>query len=156
MRKKFLAILLAILFISSSFIYAEGPKNEDLKPLYDKEENIELLNIEKEWQFEDKWYVNAPNGTATKTFSTDSNDKYLNCYFNNNSNVRVTVTLYKKSGWFGSYQEVNSMNVAAGSQDFFTINNPDSDVKYKIEVSNRTGDKILGVLRVRSYSTNEY
>lgn len=160
--KKYFAALMAIMMLFTmsvgNNVYAESVREIEHIIFVDDEDFNEGSNVtpfayEWEKEYKDGVFVKAPKGTASKEFKVESGDTRLNVWFDNDSDVSVKLTLFKKSGIFGSWSEVDSVTVPANDdKQIPTINNPDPDVKYKAEVSNTTGDKILGTLRIRSYA----
>lgn len=131
-----------IIFVDDeSLIENEGNEDSDITP----------FGYEHEKEYKDGWIIKAPEGSTSKTFSVDSGDTKLNVWFDNTSDVSVNMTLLKKSGVFGSWSRVDSESIDAGKNDTITVDNPDPDVTYKVEIANTTGHKILGTLRIRSF-----
>jgi len=161
MKKYFVALMAVMMLFTMSVgnnVYAESVREIEHIIFVDDEDFNEGSNVtpfayEWEKEYKDGLIIKAPKGTASKEFKVESGDTRLNVWFDNKSDVAVKLTLFKKSGTSGSWKEVDSVSVSANSnKQIPTVNNPDPDVKYKAEVSNATGDKILGTLRIRSFA----
>lgn len=159
MKNKFLSLMMTFVIAWGIIIpsYAESDSDTtDYVNVHFYEDNEEGSDeivpyaVQKEKEYEDGVIFDAPKGSAGFNFRTDSGDNKLNVYFKNKSNVKVTLTLFKKSGFGGEWEEVKSTSISADRENYFQVI-PNHNFKYRVEVSNSTGDKILGTLRVRSF-----
>ena len=151
MKKLICTLILALTVIFGTVI----PTNAQVKSYVDaKFVDIQTNKhitpyVEKEKNYNDGFF--KKRGTASFTFKVDSGHTKLNAYFKNDSNVGVSLTLYERSGYGGNWNQVSYAAIAANSNGYVQIT-PDKTVTYKVEVSNSTGDLILGKLRVRSFN----